>query len=873
MTPPRLATWLLGASLSERERVYVVGDLEEEFEARARQDLRGARRWYWAQVVRSLPRNLARKRRSRERERGDRASRVGAVLRDAAQALRLFGRHPARSAVLVGTLALGVGTNVALFAVVNGVVLRPLPYPQPDALVRLWDRHEQSGLSYFSVSVPHYLAWRDRVGSLTSVGAYREDGFSFSVGEATRAIPGVRMTSTLFDVLGVRPFLGRTFTADEDRPGAPAVAVVSHAFWRRELGSDPGAIGRPLVINNASSTLVGVMPESFRFPQQPAAEFLLPYRLELDPAGRMAHFLRVLARLSRPDTLDVALEELNGVARQFQADDPGVEAGWTVVGLGLHDEIVGDVGGTLFLLQGAGLLVLMIAAANIANLLLVRASGRSREMAVRAALGAGRSRLVQQLLVESVILAVVGGAAGLLLAALALGVGRGWLPDSLPRGADLAMDMTTVAAAFGLALATGLLFGLVPALTASRRPNLVATIGTSRAVAPGRAGARRVLVTAQLALAVLLLSSAALLVQSTVELARVDPGFEPHRALTFNMGLQGEAFASGAARARLFSRVTDALTSVPGVAAVGVSHRLPLTGNSSFGFRKIGQDGPLDMLQANYRSISGRYFTSMGISLVAGRTFTDAESWEHGGVAIVNQAAVDKFWSGQSPVGQRISVGSGDRPPLEIVGVAADSRESGLTDDVEPAAYLPYVVAPVPAMAIVVRTAVDPGSLLPAVPRAVAGVDRSLAVAGIQTMDVFMASLQTQPRFNSGLASLFALLAVVLASVGVSGVAGWVVAVRSREFGIRLALGALPRQIVRRVVRDALATAALGVAIGVALSLAAGRLLTDLLFGLAPGDPLTLGAVALTLLLVAGVATLVPARRILRLDPAVTLRQ
>jgi putative ABC transport system permease protein len=370
-----------------------------------------------------------------------------------------------------------------------------------------------------------------------------------------------------------------------------------------------------------------------------------------------------------------------------------------------------------------------------------------------------------------------------------------------------------------------------------------------------------------------LLSSAALLVQSTVELARVDPGFEPHRALTFNMGLQGEAFASGAARARLFSRVTDALTSVPGVAAVGVSHRLPLTGNSSFGFRKIGQDGPLDMLQANYRSISGRYFTSMGISLVAGRTFTDAESWEHGGVAIVNQAAVDKFWSGQSPVGQRISVGSGDRPPLEIVGVAADSRESGLTDDVEPAAYLPYVVAPVPAMAIVVRTAVDPGSLLPAVPRAVAGVDRSLAVAGIQTMDVFMASLQTQPRFNSGLASLFALLAVVLASVGVSGVAGWVVAVRSREFGIRLALGALPRQIVRRVVRDALATAALGLAIGVALSLAAGRLLTDLLFGLAPGDPLTLGAVALTLLLVAGVATLVPARRILRLDPAVTLRQ
>jgi putative ABC transport system permease protein len=785
--------------------------------------------------------------------------------------IRVLLRQPARSLLLVLTLALGIGANAALFTVVNAVILRPLPYPEPDRLVRIWDRNERAGLLFFSASVPHFFAWRDRTRSFAAVGAYREDSFTLSRADGPAPVEGVRMTATLFDVLQVSPALGRTFAANEDRPGDPLVAVVSHEFWRRELNGHSAAIGQRILLGGQAHTVVGVMPATFAFPQRDVVDIMVPYGLALDPASDGAHFLRVLGRMRPGVTLQAANDDLVRVARQYDAETPAAERGWLISMRSLHDAVVGPVGDTLIRLQGACLLVLLIATVNVATLLLVRAAGRASEMAVRAALGAGVMRLARQLLTESLLIAAIGSIAGLALASLLLGVAPRWLPDSIPRVADLSIDRTVVAFVLIASTITGLLFGVVPAVGPALRTRLLSGGATRSATSAHGFLLRRVLVGLQLGLALTLLAGAALLVQSSLRLANIDRGFQSSGVLTFDTRLAGNANPSREQRAQRYRQIVGELATVPGVTSVGVTHRLPLTGNSSMPFRIAGRPTDAPASQVNFRSVSGDYFTALDIARVRGRGFTDQDTWERGNVAMINQSAARQFWPNEDPIGQRLVLNP-KGPPTEVIGIVADTDDGSLRGGAAPALYLPYVQAPGLAMTFVVRTAVDPASIASAAARAVARVDGQLPIAHVQTLDAFMDDALAQPRFNSFLASLFAGLALILAAVGVYGVIASLVAARTKEFGIRLALGARPAQVIRQLVTEGARMALGGIVLGVGAALVLGRFLADLLYNVSPTDPATLAGTSVALLLIALAAAIVPARRVLHVDPVTTLR-
>jgi putative ABC transport system permease protein len=802
------------------------------------------------------------------------------IFHDLTFGLRLLLRQPGRSLLLVLTLALGIGANAALFTVVNAVVLRPLPYPDPDRLVRIWDRHERNGLQFFSASLPHYVAWRDRTRSFAAVGAYREEGFTLSRADGPVPVEGVRMTASLFDVLKIEPEIGRRFSASDDRPNGPLLAVVSHEFWRRELNRNSSAIGQSIVLNRQSYMVVGVMPATFRFPQHDVVDVLVPYGLP-ESTSSDAHFLRVLGRLQPKRSLPVALDELNAVARQYNAELPENARGWTVTALSLHEAVVGPIGDTLLRLQAACLLVLLIATINVANLLIVRAAGRAREIAIRAALGAGTVRIVRQLLTESLLLAGLGSVAGLALGNVLFELAPSWLPASIPRMADLSMEPAVVIFVLAISLMTGVLFGIAPAIGPVLRAKGLVTVGASRsATASHGFMLRRVLVAVQLGLALTLLATAALLVQSSVRLASADRGFRSQGVLTFDVRPSPETYRTRDQRARLYRQIVEGISVLPGVVSAGVTHRLPLTGNSSSGFRIVGRPADAPALQMNFRSVSGGYFTALGIARLRGRAFTDQDVWERIGVVIINHAAARQFGPNEDPIGQRILLGEpqrsllGETPvAIEVVGIVADTFDSSLRGAAEPLMYLPYVTAPVPATSIMVRTTVDPASIAPAAARAVARVDAYLPIARVRTLDRFMDDVLAQPRFNSMLASLFAVLALVLAAVGVYGVIAGLVMQRTREFGIRLALGAQPAQVVRHILGEGVRLTLAGILLGVGAALALGRLLADLLYGVTPNDAVTLAAAAFALFAIALVATIVPARRVLRVDPVRTLRE
>jgi putative ABC transport system permease protein len=879
VNPPRFLSWLLAKSLDPVERAYVVGDCEEEFRALlATHGRTRANRWFRAQVIRSLASNLARRTRHRRSVRGTSELRtegdglMTTLWSDLAYGLRQLRRSPEFSIPALLTLALGIGVAAAVFTVVQRVVLRPLPYPESHRLVRLWDRNDAIGLPRFSVSDGNYFAWQQQNQTLSALGAYREDAFTLATTAGAERVEGARVTASLLDVLGIRPALGRSFEAADDRPGAPAVAIVSHSLAAR-LGAPHAAVGSSVILEARPHTVIGVLPPTFVFPQQDGVEVLIPYALNPNAPNRGSHFLRVLGRLTPATDLERARADLAVIAGRLGTDHPFTNRGWTIDIDTLHAATVGSVEQPLMILLGAAGLLVIITSANVAGLLLARISSRESEFAVRAALGAGMGRLARQLMTESALLSLVGGAIGVLLGRWALTLLLTVNPDALPRPTEIGMDVRVLATMLGVSLLTGLTFSLVPLLTRMIRPGHSSPFtAAGRGVRGGAQPVRRLLVAGQIALALSLAVGASLLVRNLIQLQHINPGFSTSGVLTLELNPPQGRYGEPPTRVRMYRELLAKLEALPGAEAVGAAHRLPLSGNSSH--RLILEEKRHEADKApsvNYRALAGDYFEALGIRLERGRFFTDAEMWDSGGAVIVNRALVEQHLPSGDPLLRRI-VGPRDEL-VQIVGVVDDVREARLDGPVQPALYFPYATYPAPAMTLLVRNSTNASALAPPALQAIREIDSLLAPGPVRTVDQFLRTVTATPRFNTLLLASFAAIALVLAAVGIYGVTAYAVCQRTGEIGVRMALGADTHDIFRSVLAPGMRLAAVGTILGLVFAALIARVLGGVVLGVSANQPMVYVTTALALLAVATVATIVPARRAMRLDPVAALRQ
>jgi putative ABC transport system permease protein len=876
-TPPRLALRLLESLLPEQAREAFLGDLLEEFHAVRVPTLgpAGARRWLWREAVIAMATLPARRQATVPSRPGE--PRVRSLAADLRHAARLLRRSPAFTALCVLTLALGIGASTAIFSVVNPVLLRPLPYPAPERLVMVWERDADGGRSNTGFATFADLARETRTLERTAAVGGWEPTLS-GTGDAERLV-GQRVSSTYFGVLGVGPSLGRDFVAAEDAPAAEQVVILADGLWRRRFGADPALVGRAVPLDGIPHTVVGIMPASFDNVLNPDAQVWRPLRYGgSEPwACRTCRHLRMIARVRPGVTRAAASAELDQLSamlvQSYRRDYPAV--GTHVVPL--REEVTRDARPVLLVVVGATCLVLLIACANVANLQLARAMRREGEFAIRVALGAGRSRLAQQMLVEGVLLAALGGAAGALVARLALPALIAWLPPTLPRLTAVRLDGAALALAAGVTLLVGILVGLAPALHGGRASVFDTLRGGAR-VAGGRHAVRAGLVVAEVAVALMLMAGAGLLSRSLVRLLSVDVGFEPAGLLTLELQASGPRYESDAAVWALHERVREAARAVPGVVAVGTASQLPLAGSiDRYGVR--AQDRPLPNPElapsADRYVVSPDFMSATGIRIRRGRGIDAADARDSArAVVVVSRALAAKLWSGDDPLGKRVQLGGLDAPWREVVGVADDVRHDGLDAVVTHQVYVPerqweWANS---QLALVVRTQGDPGAVADGVRRAVRGVDAGMPVTRVATMEQLVARSTAQRRLALTLFAAFAGVAILLAAAGIYGVLAGSVAERTREIGVRTALGATPGRIARLVVGQGVRLAAVGLAIGAAGTLALGRFLSSLLYGVGPGDPWTLAAVVAGLAAVAVVACLVPARRAAAVDPAVALR-
>jgi putative ABC transport system permease protein len=795
------------------------------------------------------------------------------MFQDLRYGVRMLLKNKSFTAVAVLTLMLGIGANTAIFSVVNAVLLNPLPYPEPERLVWLRESNPTINLPQFSTSPGNFYDWRSQNNVFEKMAAYREGGVNLQAGDEPKRLNGAKVTVDLFATLGVQPLAGRAFLPAEDAPGGDRVVILSHALWSQSFGGDPQLVGKQLKVDGQAHTVVGIMPPGFSFPQDDTALWV-PYAL--DPkSDRDAHFLRVLGRLKPGATLQQASSEFETIALRLEQAYPATNKGWRVFMQPLHEMVSGDLQTPLYVLLGAVLFVLLICCANVANLLLSRNATRERELAVRAALGAGRGRIVRQLLTESLLLAFAGAAGALLLAAWGVKLLATWGPRDIPRLSEAEINVPVLGFTLGVALLTGLIFGLAPAWR-HMRPDL--NIALKDGAPMAGAGSRRLrqsLVVGEIAFALLLLIGAGLMLKSFARLQQVAPGFNARGGLTMDINLAQAKYARREQRVAYLRQILEELKTAPGIEFAGAAHRLPLRGNSSIGFQVEGRPAPApgETISVNYRSITPDYFRAIGAPLAAGRTFTEEEGWQKQNAVIVNQALQRRYWPDENPLGKRIrNGGAPDSPWLTIVGVAADVKESGLNADSEAALYVPYVVGPASTMTLVLRTELEPLSLTSAASAAIRRVDSEQAVSNISTLEKLLNDTVAQPRFNTGLLALFALFALLLAGVGIYGVMAYSVEQRTREIGLRMAMGAQPRDVLKLVVGQGMKLVALGLAIGLLAALGVTRWLKTLLFSVETTDLPTYAMIPILLAAVALAACYLPARRATKIDPMVALR-
>lgn len=813
------------------------------------------------------------------------------LMQDLRYGFRRLWKSPGFTAVAVLTLALGLGANTAIFSVVYTALLRPLSFSQPDQLMQVL-RKFRGGRSE-AVSEPKFVYWQAHCRAFEALTAYEFGGLGFNLTgtERPERVLGYRVTKDFFRTFDVQLALGRGFLTEEDQPGARRVVVLSHSLWWRRFGGDPSILGRQITLDGAGYTVVGVMPASFRYP--PMADLWTP--LQPDPASHDTNnYLGVIGRLKSGTARTEAEAAMNVFLEQHRQISP--EDVWeqeAVTLMPLQEWLYGGFRPALLTLLGAVGLVLLIACVNVANLQLARAATRRKEVAIRAALGASAARIVRQLLTESVLLWLAGGAAGLMLGAWLLPLLLAFSPAGLSGVNPVVIDHTVLVFALALSLLTGLLFGLVPAVQAARSDQHGwLKEGSTRMTGPSSQTARRVLVVSEIALAAILLVGAALLVKSFARLLSTDPGFDPNSVLTMKLWLPERKYGDAGALERFSRTALDCIRSLPGVASAAVSIKLPLERGLDTSFTIEGRYKGQGMNDPGagslyYRPISYGYFEVLRIPLVRGRLFSDRDGAGTPGVAIINQAAARKYWPNQDPVGQRITIGPpllpeyADAVPREIVGVVADVREVGLAQDPPGIVYVPMTQMPpkqtrslvrAGAVKMTIKLATDPGRITAAVEQAMWAIDPELPITDVLPMDVIVARSAPSLRFSMLILSVLGGVALLLATVGTYGVLSYLVAERTPEIGICIALGAQPHDVLGMVLREGMRLIAAGLALGMAGGLVLTRVLGGFLFGIRPTDPTTYLAVLLLLGAAGLLATYIPARRATKVDPMVALR-
>jgi predicted permease len=806
-------------------------------------------------------------------------------LEELGQDLRFAGRQllksPGFTLVAVLTLALGIGATTAIFSVVYGVVLRPLPFGAPERLVRPYFVTPQ-GEKQGAFSVPNFLDWRAASHALADAAPAHGGTLNLSGdGAEPERLPAAWVGANYFKVLGIRPLAGRTFAPGEDRPGAPRAAIVSEKLWRQRFGGDPGLVGRSVTLNGQPYSVVGILKAGVQLPA--AADVWVPMVFAPEEMKeRGAVFFAGIARLAPGATLRQAQAEADVIGRRLSTQYPEANASYfkTMTLTPLQDSMVGDVRKKLLLLLGAVGLVLLIACANVANLLLVRAAAREGEIVIRVALGAGRARIIRQLLTESLVLALAGGAAGVALAAWVTRALIAMGPRGIPRLDQVGIDGAALLFALGISLLTGLLFGLAPALQTSRT-DLSGVIREGTRGSKGRAGtrARSALVVVEMALAVVLLAGAGLLIRSFQRLQEVDPGFKPARVVTFNLSLPESRYSDNAKLRAFTSGLLERMQGLPGVDAAGATvYGMPFAGQVNVLDFTIAGRPPLPVGKEEAIRVAAAtpdYFEAMGIRTVRGRTFSPRDRDGAPRVVVINETAAHHFFPNEDPLGHRVDLGlrvDGVPQGGEIVGIVADVKQDAMEQKVDPQLFLPYDQVPMESLAVVLRSTADPQAVAAAVQAKVRELDPDLPVYGLQPMSGLVATATSQSRFYMLLLGGFAAIALVLAAVGIYGVIAYAVRQRTQEIGIRMALGASRDRVLRMVVTQGLALALAGAAVGLAGAFLATRGMRSLLYEVSASDPTTYAGVALVLLAVAAVAAYLPARRASMTEPQLALK-
>ena len=807
---------------------------------------------------------------------------------DARYALRQLRRSPAFAAVAVLTLALGIGANTAIFSVVNGVLLRPLSYPDAGRLVRVWHTPPSKsfpGISTFAVSAANYLDWRSQNHAFEEMAIYSFRGLTLTGADQPQQVNACAVSASFFATLGVQPLLGRVLLPEEDSPGRGNVVVLSHRFWREHFGSSRDIVGRQIHLDGQAYLVAGVMPADFRLPD--FAELWTPLAwTDRERAVRGEHHYVVIARLKRGVDLAQAQAEMNTISSRLEQQYPEDDKGWGAVVRPLHADMVGDVRPALLVLLGSVAFVLLIACVNVANLTLAKTFGRQKEIAIRTALGASSARVLRQILVESVFLALAGGAVGLVYAHFGVKLIMAFLADKVPHAVSVSLDVTVLAFTLAVSVATGLLSGILPGLRLSR-PNVNQALKQGLGRTDSDSGGHRtrgILVIAEVALSLVLLFGAGLMIRSFAQLQRVNPGFDPDNVLTMGLAVAGTKFPQPALEAAFFERVLERVRALPGVESAGIIDDLPLDGNGSH--QPIAIEGRpalamADQPEVDVRVASPGYLHSLRIPVTRGRDFDQGDVAGRPAVILISESMAREFWPNEDPIGKRLTMSFFPDAVREVVGVVGDVKLDAL-DQTRPSAtlYMPFAQVTPPAMAawssfpmtLVVRTASSPGGLVSAATGAVHELDAELPVRDILTMNELVANSVSQQRFNMLLLGTFGLLALVLAAMGIYSVLSYTVRRRVQEIGIRLALGARLADVLRMVVVEGMKPVALGVALGMAGALALGRLLATLIYAVKPTDPLAFLCAAALLALISLVACLVPAYRATTVDPISALR-